>query len=161
MGKNTNSDVQQPLSYILTAGFVSTLLLTQIASANEIGDEDAPYHVAAKFGTTPTANHNYVFAQQESVMFSRLAEQWREERGITSSISDMIVCPSYLKIIGMGQNALPLILEQIKREGDDPDHWFTALEAITGEDPVSKDAYGDTVKMAAAWLSWADEFNAQ
>lgn len=102
----------------------------------------------------------WTFVQGDEMEFSFLLEQWRAERGITSSTSDMVMCPSYLRIIGMGDRALPLILTQIKREGDDPDHWFTALEAITGEDPVSEDAYGDTVKMAAAWLSWADVINA-
>ncbi len=91
--------------------------------------------------------------------FVRLVEQWRVERGAKSSLSDMILCPSYLRIIGMGEEALPLVLRQLKSEGDDPDHWFTALEAITGQDPVPKDAYGDTVKMAEAWLLWAKENN--
>ena len=107
----------------------------------------------------PTAGR-WTFVLGDEMEFSLLLEQWRAERGITSSTSDMVACPSYLRIIGMGERALPLILTQIKREGDDPDHWFTALEAITGEDPVSEDAYGNTVKMAAAWLSWADKINA-
>ena len=96
-----------------------------------------------------------------SYEFARLIELWHTERGITSAVSDMIVCPSYLKIIGMGKRALPLILDQLKHEGDDPDHWFAALEAITGEDPVTEDAYGDTERMAAAWLSWAEKSDVQ
>ena len=56
----------------------------------------------------------------------------------------------------MGKRAVPLILEQMRSEGDDPDHWYIALESITGEDPVPEDAFGNTVKMAQAWLSWAD-----
>ena len=91
--------------------------------------------------------------------FARLIERWHAERGITSSMSEMIACPSYLKIVGMGEKALPLILGQLEHEGDDPDHWFAALEAITGEDPVPEDAYGDTKKMAAAWLSWAEVYD--
>lgn len=91
--------------------------------------------------------------------FAQLVKHWHIERGITSSLSEMVLCPSYLEIIGMGEKALSLILAQIRYEGDDPDHWFTALEAITGEDPVPEDAYGDTVKMAEVWLSWAEENN--
>ena len=71
----------------------------------------------------------------------------------------MVNCPSYLRIIGMGEAALPLVLAQLKREGDDPDHWFTALQAITGEDPVSEESCGDTVSMANEWLSWANANN--
>lgn len=94
-------------------------------------------------------------------MFTRWMEQWREERGAASSLSGMFACPSYLKIIGMGEKALPLIFAQLRSERDDPDHWFAALEAITGQDPVSEDDYGDTLKMAEAWLSWAEKKSAR
>lgn len=102
-------------------------------------------------------NGTYQIVQLEEFKFSKLVQRWHAERGATSSVSDMIICPSYLGIIGMGARALPLIFSQIQREGDDPDHWFVALKAITGEDPVSEDAYGDTVRMAEEWLSWAKE----
>ena len=69
------------------------------------------------------------------------------------------VSSSHLRIIGMGEAALPLIFAQFEREGDDPDHWFTALEAITDEDPVSENSRGDTVSMAEEWLSWAKTNN--
>ena len=98
---------------------------------------------------------------EESILFSQLVKQWNEERGITSSLSKMFMCPSYKKIIKMGGKAVPLILAQLVREGDDPDHWYAALKAITGEDPVPEDAYGDTVQIAKVWLSWAEERNVQ
>ncbi len=92
----------------------------------------------------------------ESRLFTRLVKQWHEERGITSSLSKMFNCSSYQQIIEMGDRAVPLILERLKQEGENPDHWYAALEAITGEDPVPEDAYGDTVLIAKAWLSWAE-----
>ena len=52
---------------------------------------------------------------------------------------------------------MPLILAQIRRENEDPDHWFVALAAITEEDPITEDMFGDTVKIAKAWLIWAEE----
>jgi hypothetical protein len=67
----------------------------------------------------------------------------------------MVMSPSYQRIIGMGGRAVPMILRELENSGDDPDHWFWALEMITGEDPVPVAAYGDTVRMAQAWLSWA------
>ena len=103
--------------------------------------------------------NGYYAPVQAEFLFNKLIEQWHEERGITSSITDMALCPSYQSIIAMGENALPLIFHQMEREGDDPDHWFWALEAITGEDPVPEEAYGDTMRMAGAWLSWARERN--
>ena len=92
-----------------------------------------------------------------SLRFSLLLEIWYRERRFTSSVSNIIKCASYQKIIKMGKSALPLILAQLKQEGKDPDHWFVALETITGEDPIPENAYGNMLKMAEAWLSWAEK----
>jgi hypothetical protein len=86
--------------------------------------------------------------------FQQLVEQWRAERGATSSFTDMVLCSAYQKIIGMGERAIPLIIRQLELEADDPDHWGWALYAITGEDPVPPEAAGDTVQIAQAWLAW-------
>lgn len=64
------------------------------------------------------------------------------------------MCPSYQRIVAMGARAVPLILSEMEREGDEPDQWFWALHAITGADPVPFDARGDVVQMAEAWLEW-------
>ena len=94
-------------------------------------------------------------SEQDTEMFLRLFEQWHVERiGAASSMAEIIACPSYLRIISMGWRALPLIIEQLEREGDEPDHWCAALEAVTGEDPVPEDAHGDTVRIAQAWIAW-------
>lgn len=104
-------------------------------------------------------NGRYALVQEEVELFARLVVQWHKERGATSSLSAMILCSAYLQIIGMGEAALPLILAQMKEEGDDPDHWSAALEAITGVNPVPEEAYGDTVQIAEAWLDWAERTN--
>ena len=97
----------------------------------------------------------YPARDQEKSMFLQLVEQWRAERAeAMSSMAEIIACPSYLRIIGMGWRALPLIIEQLESEGDEPDHWCAALEAVTGEDPVPEDAHGDTVRIAQAWIAW-------
>lgn len=93
----------------------------------------------------------------ESALFQHLVEQWRRERGATSSITQMVLSPAYQRIIGMGSSAVPFILTAIEREGDDPDHWGWALHAITGEDPVPVEAAGDPVKIAQAWLEWGHQ----
>ncbi len=60
--------------------------------------------------------------------------------------------PSYQQIIGMGPDALPLILTELERQ---PDHWFWALNAIVGDD-IARDT--ETVEGAAqAWISWGAE----
>lgn len=91
----------------------------------------------------------------DAALFQLLASQWHKERGATSSITQMATCPSYQRIIGMGGKVIPLILRELENEGDDPDHWFWALQALTRKDPVPEDARGDMREMARAWLDWA------
>ena len=90
----------------------------------------------------------------DQVMFNNFLENWHKERGATSSITEMAMCPSYQNIIGMGRRAIPLILHQLIVEGEEPDMWFWALRAIASADPVTDDMRGDFGKMAEAWISW-------
>jgi len=61
--------------------------------------------------------------------------------------------PEYQQIIGMGRDAVPLILEELQKE---PDHWFWALAATTGEDPVPPEHKGKLSEMTKAWLEWGE-----
>jgi hypothetical protein len=92
--------------------------------------------------------------EPETATFERLVNEWHVECGTTSSVAEMAMCPAYQQIIAMGKRAVPLILKQLEAEGDDPDHWFWALNSITGEDPVAPEDRGNTRKMSAAWLQW-------
>ncbi len=62
--------------------------------------------------------------------------------------------PAYQRIIGLGPAVIPLILADLARQ---PDHWFWALRALTGEDPVPAEARGRVKAMADAWLQWGRE----
>jgi hypothetical protein len=86
--------------------------------------------------------------------FLGLAQQWRQERGPTSSTTQMAVCPSYQRIIGLGCAAVPFLLRELERQ---PDHWFWALKAITGADPVPAASRGRLGEMADCWLAWGRE----
>jgi hypothetical protein len=88
------------------------------------------------------------------VEFHSLARTWRNDVTLTSSITEMVMHPAYQRIIGMGFIVLPLIFRDLENE---PDHWFWALKAITGEDPVKPEDRGNLPKMAAAWLKWAKD----
>ena len=83
--------------------------------------------------------------------FQRLSSEWKEKSRYMSNVAQMAVLPSYLGIIGIGPEAIPLILEELRRE---PDHWFWALEAITQENPVPVEAAGNVKLMTQAWVDW-------
>ena len=83
--------------------------------------------------------------------FHALADQWRRETGMLSSSSKMAAHPAYRKIIGMGDAAIPLLLRELEER---PDHWFAALRAISGENPVPREYAGRVPKMCECWLGW-------
>jgi hypothetical protein len=82
---------------------------------------------------------------------ARLATEWRLATRYLSSATDIAMHPAYQRIIGLGRPAVPLILEELQLE---PDHWFWALKAITGEDPVAPEHRGRLAEMSRSWLEW-------
>lgn len=83
--------------------------------------------------------------------FQRLAAEWKQKSRYLSNTAQMSMMSPYQRIIGMGWPAVPLILEELRRE---PDQWFWALEAITEENPVPPQAAGIVSQMADAWIEW-------
>ena len=83
--------------------------------------------------------------------FRALAETWKREAVFLSSAGKKAMHPAYQRIIGMGEVALPLILEELKK---DPTDWFWALSAITGESPIPESSAGNIEEMTEAWLRW-------
>jgi hypothetical protein len=92
------------------------------------------------------------------VRFRELVSQWRKDRNpLSSNAWDNFLNPSYQRIIGMGEKALPFILQELQNElrTGEPDDWFVALWAITGgENPVPEESRGNVKAMAQAWLEW-------
>lgn len=86
--------------------------------------------------------------------FLQLAAQWKERSKYLSNTAQMAMLKPYQQIIGMGECAVPLILEELLRE---PDHWFWALEAITQENPVPPADVGKVRLMAQAWIDWGKQ----
>ncbi|MDF1811211.1 MAG: hypothetical protein P1V20_03325 [Verrucomicrobiales bacterium] len=83
--------------------------------------------------------------------FQKLKETWQNETKYRSFSQQIALHPAYQRIIGMGRDALPLILRELQA---DPHHWFWALRSISGEDPVPQDARGDMNAMTKSWLDW-------
>jgi hypothetical protein len=86
--------------------------------------------------------------------FRRLSTSWRDQIGLDSSLTNILGNINYLKIIALGKKAVPLILTELQGA---PMPWFTALQAITGENPVDANSAGDFRRMADSWLQWGRE----
>ncbi len=86
--------------------------------------------------------------------FTMLAATWKYETEMLSSVSDVILNRAYQQIIAMGHEAIPYILSQMQIHRD---HWFWALEVITGENPILSEHRGDMRQMTEDWLKWGRE----
>lgn len=89
--------------------------------------------------------------------FLRLSEEWKNDTMHWSSVTRMISHRNYLGIIGLAgrtsrHEVERLLLRELQKE---PAHWFDALSAITGEDPVKQDY--DFDQAVEAWLAWGRE----
>jgi hypothetical protein len=84
-------------------------------------------------------------------LFRQLARQWQDETRYYSFAPQYAVHPAYLRIIGLGPAVLPLLLDELRQRSG---HWFPALEAITGVNPVPPEARGNVPQMIAAWVEW-------
>lgn len=83
--------------------------------------------------------------------FRHHVAKWVSDTAHVSSISKQVMHPSYQRIIGMGPEALPLLLRELEQR---PRFWFWALTAIAGEDIVPDADAGNIPAMRDAWLRW-------
>lgn len=91
--------------------------------------------------------------EEDFIKFYNLAEKWKEETLITSSVNEIESNPSYLEIIKMGKKVLPYIFQDLK---SDHAFWFHALEEITGCNPIKYNHRGYIDLMAEDWLKWGE-----
>jgi len=83
--------------------------------------------------------------------FIQLATEWKSKSRYLSNTAQMALMRPYQRIIGMGPAVVPFILAELECE---PNQWFWALEAITGENPVPAESAGNVREMARAWIEW-------
>lgn len=144
------SDVSIPKDEVVEAK--STILCSNII---DIGDALDLRRRKAKSEIVP---HDILwfssrYKQRESTQekFDRFCASWKRETEHMSCPDEMILHPAYLRIIGLGPEAIPLILAELERELD---FWFWALEAITDENPIPIGVQGDMKEMRLCWLEW-------
>ena len=86
--------------------------------------------------------------------FQMLADTWRKECMHISSSTQRAMHPAYQQIIGLGPDAVPILLRDLQRE---PDHWSWALRAITGQNPIKDEHRGNLTLVAQDWIGWGKE----
>lgn len=86
--------------------------------------------------------------------FNAFMKKWKEETLFSSNGDEIINNSNYEKIIQLGLPAIELILNDLK---ENESLWFTALERITGENPVPEEHIGFISKMAEDWINWGIE----
>jgi hypothetical protein len=102
--------------------------------------------------TTP-AQQTAAVPPTESIeeKFQRLAATWHKAVAHQSSSRIRDNHPAYQEIIALGAVVIPLLLRDLEQHRR---HWFAALAAITGANPVPAADVGNIPRMSAAWLQW-------
>ncbi len=81
--------------------------------------------------------------------YQELVSAWQVETITSSSVSEMVSHWAYLRIIGLGAAAIPLILSSME---DGVRHLGIALKAVTGVDPAA--GAQTQQEVTDAWLAW-------
>ena len=119
-------------------------------AALEVGESPAKYCVVhtldellvAGLNERPTPNRE---------TFERLADEWERNRPRGADVAQMTQHPAYQRIIALGEPAVPWLLQRLATK---PNHWFVALNSITGVRPVPPESRGRIQEMVQAWLDW-------
>ena len=90
----------------------------------------------------------------EEELFLQLLSEWRKDTAFQSSPRVITSHSAYQKIIDIGEPALPFIFEDMRENGG---WWYPALRAITGDNPVPREARGNRKLNDEAWLRWGQD----
>lgn len=83
--------------------------------------------------------------------FDFLKTKWLEETAFSSNSNEILQNPSYLRIIDMGLEIVPILLEEIQNGNN---YWLHALHTITGLNPAAQEPWGRLNQMKNDWLVW-------
>ncbi len=86
--------------------------------------------------------------------FRSLVGEWQMDVASLSSTTARVQHPSYRAIIALGPAVVPVLLRELEQR---PNHWFAALRALTGADPVPPSDRGRIGPMTEAWIKWGKE----
>jgi hypothetical protein len=95
-----------------------------------------------------------MYKQQLSKKFDLYSGIWKTETMFSSNSSEITNNSAYRSIIGLGKDIIPFIIEDLKQSEN---HWFYALELLTGENPIKSEHRGIINLMKSDWLNWAEK----
>jgi hypothetical protein len=116
--------------------------------------QDAPRRLAGHRVRVTMLDPDAAPTAQIEAQCTALAARWRAETAWTSPVSQMVMHPAYQTIIGMGREVIPCLPRALEYQ---PEHWFWALRAMTGEDPGRPEDRGNVAAIAQSWLQWGQQ----
>jgi hypothetical protein len=123
------------------------------SSTDQFGEatESLPPNVIVFPGGVSLTPSRPSVASETERRFRRLADGWLADTALDSDPVEKFLHPLHLKIIGLGEKALPSILKEVEKMSG---HWFVALDAISWENPVRPEDEMSLERTAQAWLVW-------
>ena len=114
----------------------------------------------ATYGTLHVSGHVFVVRiarSQETLeqQVKRLADAWRRDTRVMSSIDDITTNQNYRDIVNLGTPVVPLLIKDLI--ASQRSHWHTALCEITGENPIAMGRAGDHTAIVRAWMRWWED----
>lgn len=94
-----------------------------------------------------------VLEAQLKLHFEQLKKNWNRETFLSSSSDDIYNNSNYQKIISLGKQVIPLILKDWETTDN---HWFHALNMITGENPIKIEHRGQIKLMKKDWIEFLE-----
>lgn len=92
--------------------------------------------------------------QNLTIKFSQLSCEVVSDYYYKSSPDSIQKHPSYLKIIAMGKEAIPFLIEELDKN---PTYWFRALGLVANSNPIKQENRGIVPAMINDWKLWALE----
>lgn len=87
--------------------------------------------------------------------FHRLRVEWENETGHLSFLEQRIKHPAFLKIIGMGEKAIPYLINDL-RQRKHRRYWLFVLNQIVDEsnNPTQRSDKGNLEALSQLWIDW-------
>jgi hypothetical protein len=86
--------------------------------------------------------------------FDKLKDRWLDETRFFSSNFQSMQHPTYFKILSLGESIVPFMLNDLI---ENKTHWFKALSALTGVNPIQPQNAGNINEMIRDWARWGKQ----